>query len=216
MQLSTNLPYGIKAAREHLERRGEVRLAPNIGGGDPVIAEPVASPKEVNPENRLVAAFLRATADKLNSKNYDAPLDQYVAAIVHRAEFLALADELDPAPTQPSVHCLACGMVGAAFEAPKVSGTFCNMACVETALFGIGKCRWCGSNMSERTYTSIESRLCGKDCSASYWDYVKGDRSAALGTGTRYRLWVQRLAPSKRNLNIRSAPAGDYRPSMNQ
>jgi hypothetical protein len=116
------------------------------------IVEPVASaPKEVNPATRLVASFLRATADKLNSKNYDAPLDQYVAAIVHPAEFLALADELEPAPTQSSVRCLACGMVGAAFEARKVSGTFCNMACVETALFRADRCRCCGINMSERT-----------------------------------------------------------------
>lgn len=44
----------------------------------------------------FVSEFLRTTAAKLDSRNfYDAPLDQYTAAIVHRAEFLALADELD-------------------------------------------------------------------------------------------------------------------------
>lgn len=53
---------------------------------------PVSTPRRVNP----VAEFLRATAAKLDSRKfYDAPLDQYVAAICDRAEFLVLADELD-------------------------------------------------------------------------------------------------------------------------
>jgi len=215
MQFSTNLPHGIKAVRAYLANRGESRLPPNIGVS--AVVESVTPTVELDPRTKAVGSFLRATADKLNTKNYDAPLDQYVAAIVHRAEFLALADELDPAPTQSSIHCSACGLIGAEFEAPKVSGTYCNMACAETVLFGIDKCRWCGTNMSERTYTSIESRLCTKDCSASYWDHIKGDRSAALGAGTRYRLWVQRLAPSKRKQgNVLAMPAGDYSPSVIQ
>ena len=196
MQLSTSLPYGVKAVREYLENRGECRLPANAVGATPVVAEPVTL-VEVDPTTQAVVSFLRKTADKLKYKR-DVPLDQYVAAIVHRAEFLALADELDPPPTQSEIHCAACGLVGANFEAPKVSGTFCNMACVETILFGIDKCRWCGSNMSKKTYTSIESRLCTTECKENYWAHVKGDRSAALGTGTRYRLWVQRLIPSKR------------------
>lgn len=211
MQLSASLPYGVKAVREYLENRGECRLPGNVIGATPVVAESVIL-VEVDPSTQAVVSFLRKTADKLKSER-DLPLDQYVAAILHRGEFLALADELDPPPTQSEVHCAACGLVGADFEAPKVSGTFCNMACVETVLFGIDKCRWCGSNMSKKTYTSIESRLCTKDCGTSYWEHVKGDRSAALGTGTRYR--VQRLIPSKskRNANIFTVPAADLSPS---
>jgi hypothetical protein len=48
-----------------------------------------------------VAEFLRRTAGKLDSRKfYKAPLEQYVAAVVHRAEFLALADELDKGPQE--------------------------------------------------------------------------------------------------------------------
>jgi len=209
MQLSTNLPCGEKAVRAYLANRGESRLPPNVGV-TPVV-ETAAPTVELDPTTQAIISFLRATADRLKSKRDDIPLDQYVAAIVHRAEFLALADELDPPPTQSSVHCAACGMVGADFEA-KVSGTFCNMACVETALFGTDKCRWCGSNMRERTYTSIESRLCSKQCSTSYWDHVKGDRTAVLGTGTRYRLWAQRHPKRDKQTEkqiIPMMPAGD-------
>jgi len=68
------------------------------------------------------------------------------------------------------------------------------MGCIETELFGIGRCRWCGEEM-EKPYTSIESRLCSADCSANYMAHVKGDRTAALGTGRRYMLWLQKNHP---------------------
>ena len=61
----------------------------------PAVSSGRLSQQRVNP----VAVFLRRVAHKLISKNYyDAPLDQFSAAIVHRAEFLVLADELDQGP----------------------------------------------------------------------------------------------------------------------
>jgi hypothetical protein len=66
----------------------------------------------------------------------------------------------------------------------------CSLACVETALFESGCCRWCGNTIA-KAYTSIESRLCSPVCEESYRKHVLGDRSAALGSGMRFLLWLQ-------------------------
>jgi hypothetical protein len=71
---------------------------------------------------------------------------------------------------------------------------YCAMGCVETELFGIGRCRWCGDEI-KKPYTSVESRLCSYDCSENYWAHVMGDRTAAIGTGKRYALWLQKNYP---------------------
>ena len=149
----------------------------------------MASSREMNP----VVQFLRGAAAKLDSRKfYDAPLHQYVAAIVHRAEFLALADDLDgPQSTiRETDRCYTCGHSLASLRVPGVPGSYCDAACVETHLFGEERCRWCGSKM-EKPYTSIDSRLCSEDCSANYYAHVRGDGTAALGTRKRLLHWLQ-------------------------
>ncbi len=74
-----------------------------------------------------------------------------------------------------------------------------SMQCIETELFGEGHCRWCGAGM-ERPYTGIDSRLCSHDCSANYYAFVLGDKTAALGSGKRYAAWLQTKENRKREL----------------
>jgi len=71
---------------------------------------------------------------------------------------------------------------------------YCSMVCIESDLFGQAHCRWCGEEI-KKPYTSIESRLCSDSCSAFYWAHVMGDRTAAIGTGKRYMLWLQKNHP---------------------
>lgn len=90
--------------------------------------------------------------------------------------------------------CDGCGlrMYAMAYRIPGLSGLYCSIGCVETALFGNGNCRWCGARM-EKPYTSVDSRLCSQDCAANYYAHVapfKSDRTAALGTGKRLSLWL--------------------------
>jgi hypothetical protein len=88
--------------------------------------------------------------------------------------------------------CDGCGLVlcYAAYSIPRLAGLYCSMSCIETGLFGHQTCRWCGSKM-DKPYTTVDSRLCSEDCSANYYAYVMGDRSAAVGTGKRFSLWLQ-------------------------
>lgn len=91
-------------------------------------------------------------------------------------------------------NCESCGLhieSDAGLRGPGVAGVFCNMECLEATLFGTDRCRWCGSKM-EKTYTSIDSRLCSGDCSANYYAHVAGDRTAVLGSGARFIKWLQR------------------------
>ncbi len=74
-------------------------------------------------------------------------------------------------------------------------GSYCSMECLETVLCGLGRCRWCGKRM-ENPYTSVDSRLCSEDCSANYYAYVLGDRTAALGSGKRFLAWLQQHQPA--------------------
>lgn len=71
---------------------------------------------------------------------------------------------------------------------------YCSMVCIESDLFGQAHCHWCGAEI-KKPYTSIESRLCSDDCSKAYRARVMGDRSAAVGTGKRYMLWLRRNHP---------------------
>jgi hypothetical protein len=88
--------------------------------------------------------------------------------------------------------CSACGLpiFGTAMRVRGVAGAHCTMACLETTLFGTGRCRWCGKEM-EKTYTTVESRLCSAGCSDSYWKHVIADKTAALGKGKRFVRWLQ-------------------------
>jgi hypothetical protein len=47
----------------------------------------------------------------------------------------------------------------------------------------------------EKPYTGIGSRLCSDDCEAGYNAHVLGDRTARLGSGKRFLLWLQREQP---------------------
>jgi hypothetical protein len=94
-------------------------------------------------------------------------------------------------------NCEACGLhirSEGGIRVQGVSGVFCNVVCLEATLLGRGRCRWCGSKM-EKTYTSIDSRLCSEDCSANYYAHVVADRTATLGTGVRFIGWLQKNRP---------------------
>jgi hypothetical protein len=92
--------------------------------------------------------------------------------------------------------CAGCGLpiFGSALRLHGAGGACCNMACLETVLFGHGRCRWCGTPM-DKAYLGVESRLCSDDCSENYWKHVMGDKSAALGTGKRFAGWLQAKLP---------------------
>ena len=81
------------------------------------------------------------------------------------------------------------------YRVPGLRGQHCSISCMETVLFGQQHCRWCGKEL-EKPYTDIASRLCSRNCAANYSAQVMGDRSAALGSGTRLLLWLQRNNPA--------------------
>jgi hypothetical protein len=98
----------------------------------------------------------------------------------------------------PRGQCAACAdyiWTSGGYRIPGLAGLYCGMLCIEAQLFSLAHCRWCGLQM-QKPYTSIESRLCSEDCSANYWAHVKGDRTAALGTGKRFLSWLQREQPA--------------------
>ena len=94
--------------------------------------------------------------------------------------------------------CEGCGLPiqgERAYRVPKLRGIFCSIACIETVLFGEGRCRWCGDKM-DKPYMSVDSRLCDEDCSTAYYAHVLGDRAARVGSGKRFLLWLQRTQPA--------------------
>lgn len=93
------------------------------------------------------------------------------------------------------VPCTQCrGWEEARYKIPGLGGAFCSISCVETALFGLEHCRWCGESM-KKTYGELSSRLCGESCTANYRAHVLGNKTAALGTGKRFAVWLQRNYP---------------------
>ncbi len=87
-------------------------------------------------------------------------------------------------------------------------GRRCSVTCIESELFGLGHCRWCGAQMG-KPYSGIGSRLCSEGCEENYNLHVLGDFSAELGSGTRLLLWLQREQPNiYRELTGRTAPNG--------
>ena len=87
------------------------------------------------------------------------------------------------------------------YKVPKLSGVFCSLVCIETALFGRERCRWCGARM-EKIYASLASRLCSPKCGEKYAAFVIGDATARLGTGKRFLEWLETNEPGAfRQLN---------------
>lgn len=97
----------------------------------------------------------------------------------------------------PQPLCDSCSWLPVRYKVPKL-GSFCSMGCIETELFGTGRCRWCSAKI-DRTYTTVDSRLCTEECSQQYYAHVKGDRTAALGTGKRFFLWLEANQPETYN-----------------
>ena len=83
----------------------------------------------------------------------------------------------------PRGNCEGCGMSiwsEGGYRVPSLSGIHCSIQCIETVLFGREQCRWCGRKM-DKPYSSIDSRLCSRDCSEKYYAQVLGDKTARLG-----------------------------------
>lgn len=99
---------------------------------------------------------------------------------------------------RPRGHCAGCHALlwsePAYRRLPGIPGDFCSIGCIESVLFGEGRCRWCGRR-TDKPYHSVDSRLCSENCAASYYAHVLGDRTARLGTGKRLALWLQRNQP---------------------
>lgn len=114
-------------------------------------------------------------------------------------QFITLPTGVEGSP-RGSGSCDGCGRFiwsDGGYQIPGLAGIHCSIQCVEIHLFGTGHCRWCGAKM-EKTYTGIDSRLCSEDCSENYYAHVapsKSDCTAALGTGKRLILWLQKNQP---------------------
>jgi hypothetical protein len=90
-------------------------------------------------------------------------------------------------------NCEGCGMFvwsEGGYRVPGLPGIHCSVKCIETVLFGQERCRWCGRKM-DKPHSAIDSRLCSRDCSEKYYAHVLGDKTARLGSGKRFLLWLQ-------------------------
>ena len=93
----------------------------------------------------------------------------------------------------PRGNCEGCGMSiwsEGGYRVSGLPGIHCSIKCIETVLFGHERCRWCGRKM-DKPYGSTDSRLCSRDCSEKYYPQVLGDKTAGLGSGKRFLLWLQ-------------------------
>jgi hypothetical protein len=93
----------------------------------------------------------------------------------------------------PRGNCEGCGMSiwsEGGYRVSGLPGIHCSIKCMETVLFGHECCRWCGRKM-DKPYGSTDSRLCSRDCSGKYYAQVLGDKTARLGSGKRFLLWLQ-------------------------
>jgi len=96
------------------------------------------------------------------------------------------------------------------YRVPGLSGIHCSIKCIETVLFGHECCRWCGRKM-DRPHSSIDSRLCSRDCSEKYYAQVIEDKTARLGSGKRFLLWLQEnRAAVYRQLLGKGTPESGY------
>ena len=94
-----------------------------------------------------------------------------------------------------NLPCAQCGgWQLARYKIPGLCGAFCSLLCAETFLFGGAHCRWCGKRM-DKLYSNLECRLCCENCSRNYSLHVLGDKSAKLGGGARFLLWLKANQP---------------------
>jgi hypothetical protein len=113
----------------------------------------------------------------------------------------------------PRGNCEGCGMSiwsEGGYRVPGLPGIHCSIKCIETVLFGHECCRWCGCKM-DKPYSSIDSRLCSRDCSEKYYAQVMGDKTARLGSGKRFLLWLEENRPAVyRQLLGKGRPESGY------
>jgi len=113
----------------------------------------------------------------------------------------------------PRGNCEGCGMFiwsEGGYRVPGLSGIHCSIKCIETVLFGHECCRWCGREM-DKPHSSIDSRLCSRGCSEKYYAQVIGDKTARLGSGKRFLLWLEENRPAVyRQLLGKGTPESGY------
>ena len=113
----------------------------------------------------------------------------------------------------PRGNCQGCGMFiwsQGGYRVPGLPGIHCSIKCIETVLFGQERCRWCGRK-TYKPHSSIDSRLCSRDCSEKYYAQVMGDKTARLGSGKRFLLWLEENRPAVyRQLIGKGAPESGY------
>ena len=113
----------------------------------------------------------------------------------------------------PRGSCEGCGTFtwsDGGYRVPGLPGIHCSIKCVETVLFGHERCRWCGRKM-DKPHSSIDSRLCSRDCSEKYYGQVLGNKTARLGSGKRLVLWLAKnRAAVYRQLLGQGTPESGY------
>ena len=113
----------------------------------------------------------------------------------------------------PRGNCEGCGTSiwsEGGYRVSGLPGIHCSIKCIETVLFGQERCRWCGRK-TYKPHSSIDSRLCSRDCSEKYYAQVMGDKTARLGSGKRFLLWLEENRPAVyRQLIGKGAPESGY------
>jgi hypothetical protein len=71
-----------------------------------------------------------------------------------------------------------------AYELPPLRGRFCSLLCIETELFGRGRCNWCGSSMDNSRSRAFCREYCQQECGKAE------AQGARFGDGARLRRWV--------------------------
>ncbi len=96
------------------------------------------------------------------------------------------------------------------YRVPGLAGWHCSTGYIEAALLGYPNCGWCGRDL-EKCRIRVDDRFCSRACAVNYNAHVLGDRSAALGSGKRLLLWLQRNQPAVyRTLTGASVPDGRF------
>jgi len=103
---------------------------------------------------------------------------------------ISLRTTVDWAVLTVQVAAGACGSCGLPpwaadrqFKVPSAAGWFCSILCVECALFGLGRCRWCGKILDTRG-----QRFCDDACRHK-------SNAVAFGSGIRLLNFIARFHP---------------------
>ena len=74
-------------------------------------------------------------------------------------------------PLRATFSCDACGLPSSAcsrsYRIPGLAGRFHCISCLESVLFGPGRCRWCGAKLNDRGGRRFCSEGCGKRSNAT-------------------------------------------------